>query len=183
MVALAGRLAAAVLLACVLATTAAPGAVVAAAPDPLSGSDPPAQSALSAPPRAVRLTFVDRVDAGLSHAVVLAADGTDVGSGAVTVDGHTLRLPVDITGNGDFTIAYHVEFDLGGESTGTVRFSVGTGLAPAPAPPAVQRAVAQAVTSHGHSVDPVSATLLVIDGLAVAVVLALLYLRRPYDTP
>lgn len=146
-----------------------------------TSSNPAAQAVLAAPPAAVELTFPAAPDPDFSHVSVLTADGTRTNSGALTRSaGRTLRQPVSIGSSGDVTIVYHVLFTDGGESTGTLRFSVGTGVPPAPLDSAARRAATAALDVHEHQVDPVSATLLVIDGLVAFGVLGLLYLRRPY---
>jgi methionine-rich copper-binding protein CopC len=156
-------------------------AAPAAADGGLAGSSPAAGSALGPAPARVVLTFAGVPDVALSHISVLADGGAAVNAGdARRGPARTLSQPVSIDEPGNFTVAYHVEFEGGGESTGSLRFSVGTGAAP-PAPDlAARRATANALTAHEHGVDPLSAGLLVINGVVVLAVLGLLYLRRPY---
>ncbi len=84
---------------------------------------------------------------------------------------------------GDFTVAYHVEFRDGGETRGFLRFSVGTGIAPASATGAIERAATAALNQHRHQIDPVSAVVLVIDAAVVLAVLLLLLVTRPKQAP
>jgi methionine-rich copper-binding protein CopC len=147
----------------------------------LVGSDPAAQAVLGSAPSLVELTFSAEPMLADSHVSVLDGRGNPVSSGELTVvPGGALRQPVEIRSTGDFTIAYHAEFADGGEASGSVRFSVGTGVPPAPPDEAVREATAAALESHRHRIDPFGATLLVVDGLVGLGVLALLYLRRPY---
>lgn len=157
-----------------------PAAAVTAGSGPTS-SNPAAQAVLASPPEAVELTFRAAPDVDFSHVSVLAADGGRANSGALARGtDRTLRQPVSIDAPGDVTVAYHVLFADGGESTGTLRFSVGTGVPPASLDPAARQAATANLDVHQHQVDPLSATLLVIDGLVAFGALGLLYLRRPY---
>jgi len=147
----------------------------------LTGSDPRAGAALTAAPAAVALTFADPVDLAGSHVALLDDDGVPVEAGEVRQGpDRTLTLPVSVEGPGNLTVAYHVSFADGGDASGSLRFSVGTGVAPPAPSDVVARATADAIATHQHSIDPLSAFLLFVDGVAVVVVLALLYLRRPY---
>jgi len=149
-------------------------AAAAAAPQ---SSDPADGAALDDAPSRITLTFTREPDPDESHVTVLGGDGQSVGNtDRPARDGLSLNQPVTIQQPGDFTIVYHVVFADGGQEQGSRRFSVGTGAAPDPAaaPPAA---------AHAHSVDPVSATLLVIDGLVVIVAVFLLMTRRPGAEP
>lgn len=150
----------------------------------LTRSSPAAQAALAGAPAAVELTFSTTPTVADSHVSVIGDGGAKVNaSGLALVAGGTLRQPVSIDTTGDFTVAYHVELEDGGEASGSLRFSVGTGVAPPASAQAVEAATATVADGHGHGVDPVSAALLVIDGLVVLGVVALLYLRRPIQPP
>jgi copper resistance protein C len=153
-----------------LAGLLVPAPARAGAGDSLISSDPPDGAALASAPATVTLTFGTSPVPSLSHIAVATADGIAVGAGEVTgADRSALRLPVSIHRAGDYTIGYHAVLRDGAEQTGVLRFSVGTGLPPA--------TTAAAVPTHQHSVDPVSAVLLLAD-LAVLVTVLLL-LRRP----
>jgi methionine-rich copper-binding protein CopC len=150
------------------------GLVLLLAPAPATAatvSDPADGAALAAAPRQVVLTFTRAPVAETSHVSVLSSDGRPVGGSARPVRaGLSLTQPVGIVRAGDFTIVYSVEFADGGREQGTRRFSVlaGTG----------------GHAEHtAHGVDPVSAALLVVDGLVVLVVVFLLILRRPGAEP
>jgi methionine-rich copper-binding protein CopC len=172
------------LLALLLGISAGFPAAPAWAGDGLAGSSPAAGTALRSAPVEVALTFAGVPDVALSHITVLADGGARVNAGDLRRGpARTLTQPVSIDGPGDFTVAYHVEFSGGGKSTGSLRFSVGTGVAP-PAPDlAARRATADALTAHEHGVDPLSAGLLVLNAVVVLTALGLLYLRRPYPLP
>ncbi|MER5705514.1 copper resistance protein CopC, partial [Micromonospora sp. NPDC002296] len=139
---------------------------------------PPAGGVAAAAPAEVTLDFDAGVDAGESHVAVLDVESRTVTDGEPTKAGSTrLRLPVSIGAAGDYTIAYHVTFTDGSTATGAHRFSVGTGVAPAPLDDAARQAGVDVVVEHGHGIDGFSAFLLVIDGAVLAVALALLWLR------
>jgi hypothetical protein len=75
-------------------------------------------------------------------------------------------------------VAYHVVFTDGTETFGSVRFSVGTGVAPPASAGDVQRAAEASALAHNHTIDPLSAILLVVD-LGVLVGVVLLLILRP----
>ncbi|RUL92118.1 copper resistance CopC family protein [Verrucosispora sp. FIM060022] len=139
--------------------------------------DPGDGAALTSPPDAVTLRLSTGADSVLSHVTVRDNTGNAVNDGRVRADGKTgLRQPVRLTDPGDYSIAYHITFSNGQDATGILRFSVGTG-----APPQGIVDVPDPIlddADHAHGIDPLGATLLVIDGLVLVVVLALL-LRRP----
>ncbi|MFI0795906.1 copper resistance protein CopC [Micromonospora rubida] len=146
----------------------------------LVSADPPAGAVLTVAPAEVTLDFGAGVEEGQSHVAVLDVESRTVTDGEPTRAGSTrLRLPVSIGAAGDYTIAYHVTFTDGSTATGAHRFSVGTGVAPAPLDDAARQAGVDAVADygHGHGIDGFSAFLLVVDGAVLAVVLALLWLR------
>ena len=145
-------------------------------------SDPAAGAALTTAPAAIELVFPAPVAVDLSHVSVQADGGASATTGPLGQPARgTVRQPVRIPGSGTFTVAYHVTFVDGTEDTGLVRFSVGTGVPPPPLhATAAERAVGEA--AHSHSIDPLSAVLLVVDGLVVVVVLTLL-LRRGRPDP
>ncbi|MFE9207063.1 copper resistance CopC family protein [Micromonospora sp. NPDC007230] len=157
-----------------LAVPAAPAG--ASGGDDATASVPADGAALSAAPTQVELTFSRAPVAARSHLAVVTEDGRRVNrSDTPTAAGRRLVQAVSIQRPGVFTIAYHVEFADGGEAQGSRRFSVGTG-----APPPAAPVPAAAVSEHQHGVDPVSAVLLVVDGLVVlGAVAMLLRTRRP----
>ncbi|MFI9639047.1 copper resistance protein CopC [Micromonospora sp. NPDC051925] len=142
-------------------------------------ADPPAGAALTAAPAEVTLGFGAGVDEAQSHVAVLDAGGGRLTDAEPVLVGATrLRLPLRVDAAGDYTVAYHVTFVDGTTSTGAYRFSVGTGIAPAPLDAAARRASTDVVVdAHGHGIDGFSAFLLFVDGVVLVVVLALLWLR------
>ncbi|MGC5031223.1 copper resistance CopC family protein [Micromonospora sp. DT229] len=139
--------------------------------------DPGDGAALSSAPEAVTLRLSIGADAVLSHVTVRDRAGNPVNDGRVRTDGKTgLRQPIQLTGTGDYSIAYHITFTNGQDATGILRFSVGTGVPPQGLTEVPDPILDEA--DHAHGIDPVGATLLVLDGLVLLVVLALL-LRRP----
>ncbi|MEV6926539.1 copper resistance protein CopC [Dactylosporangium sp. NPDC051485] len=142
--------------------------------------DPADATALAAAPAQIVLTCTGRPDAESSHVSVRDATGRFVDDGGdLRADGDTLRLPVTLTGTGDFTVVYHVVLASGADAVGVTRFSVGTGVAP-PVPPDGERE-AQLASAVGHQhgdIDPFGATLLAIDA-AVVFAVALLLIFRP----
>lgn len=167
-----------VVAAAVLALTAAGVvALFAVAPaGPAVVSAVPAEGAsLASPPDAVELAVSVRPDSGRSHMSVVDGFGAPVPVGTLAgVGTYRLRLPVTIVGQGTFTVVYHVELAGGGELAGSWRFGIGATPAGGPAPESA---------AHGHGVDPVGATLLVVDGLVVIGVIALLLRRRARRGP
>ncbi|MCW3818935.1 copper resistance protein CopC [Micromonospora sp. DR5-3] len=155
------------------------GSVLLLAPAPAAAatvSNPADGAALAAAPRQVTLTFTREPVAEASQVSVLSGDGRPVSESAQPVRaGLSLTQPVGIARAGDFTIVYSVKFADGGHEQGTRRFRVLTDPAPGGT---------DAHAGHtAHDVDPVSATLLVVDGLVVLVVVFLLILRRPGADP
>ena len=144
-------------------------------------STSPADGAtLARAPTEVALSFTGPVDQSRSHIVVMDGSGAasvrSAGALRQTAPGR-LSQPITVTAAGEVTVAYHVTFTDGAELAGSLRFTAQSGAAarePAPAP-----APAPASTSaHRHDIDPVSAGLLVVDGIAVLAVVVLL-MRRP----
>jgi len=149
-----------------------------AADDSLVSAYPVPGSALSAAPGVVVLRFAGQVSGEDSHVAVSAGGGDQVAAGDVEQPGPLeLRIPVRAVGLGDFTVAYHIIFLDGGSVAGAFRFSIGTGVPPAPLSGAAKQAVTAAVAGHVHEVDGVSAVLLVADGVVALVVLFLLWAR------
>ncbi|MDG4758515.1 copper resistance CopC family protein [Micromonospora sp. WMMD710] len=139
---------------------------------------PAGDTALATTPGEVTLRLSTGADPALSHITVRDSAGETVNDGRLRTTGETgLRQPVRADRSGDYTVAYHVTFTNGQDASGALRFSVGTGTAPGDTgeiPDAIPDSA-----GHGHGVDPVGATLLVVDGLVLLVVLVLLLRRRP----
>ncbi len=146
----------------------------------LTAAAPAAGAVLDTAPAEVGLTFADDVQPELSHVTVLNAAGINIVEGEYQLpEPQRISMPVRIVAPGDYTVAYHVTFPDGTQVTGAHRFSVGTGVAPAPLDAAARLAVTEEVTEHAHTIDPLSAWLIVIDGVVLLGVLVLLLLRRP----
>jgi methionine-rich copper-binding protein CopC len=146
--------------------------------DGVVSSFPVDGTALDSAPAEVRLTFGAAPDAAESHLAVYDSTEARLNSGPLRGSGKDgLRQAVRPAARGDVVVAYHVVLSDGTELAGQVRFSVGTGLAPARADnPVVARANA-AVAGHRHGVDPIGATVLVVDGIVLAGAVILLFLR------
>jgi methionine-rich copper-binding protein CopC len=166
-------LSAAVIVAAVGLTPAA-----AYAGDGVVSSSPVDGTAIGSAPAEVRLTFDAPPDATDSHLAVYDSTEARLDSGPLRVSGRDeLTQAVHPAARGDVVVAYHVVLSDGTELTGRVRFSVGTGLAPARDDnPAVAKANA-AVAGHQHGVDPIGGTVLVIDGVVLAGAVVMLFLR------
>ena len=140
-------------------------------------STSPADGAtLARAPTEVALSFTGPVDQSRSHIVVMDGSGAasvrSAGALRQTAPGR-LSQPITVTAAGEVTVAYHVTFTDGAELAGSLRFTAQSGAAagqPAPAP--------ASTSAHQHDIDPVSAGLLVVDGIAVLAVVVLL-MRRP----
>jgi methionine-rich copper-binding protein CopC len=153
-----------------------PGAALAA--ESLVSAIPAAGTALAAAPGAVTLRFSARIAVDDSHVAVSTGRGDGLAAGDLDQTGpNEVRLRIRPSSPGDLTVAYHVIFAGGAGATGAYRFSVGTGIAPAPLSDTAQTALGEATAGHGHGVDPIGATLLVIDGGVLLVALVLLMVR------
>ncbi|WP_460846752.1 copper resistance protein CopC [Phytohabitans suffuscus] len=131
-------------------------------------------AALAAGPRSVDLTFDRRPDLAQSHIGVRDSASVSLDRGELTASGpRTVRQPIEAVGVGTVVVGYHVVFDDGSQTSGSVRFSVGTGTAPA----AADGAQLDASIHGGHGVDPLGATLLVVDLAVLIGVLVMLKLR------
>ena len=145
-------------------------------PDPgrvsVTSTSPADGAALAWAPTEVELSFTGPVDPGRSHISVLS--GSDTGSarnaGALRqVAPDRLSQPIAVTAGGEVTVAYHVTFTDGAELAGSLRFTARSGNASGRPTPAA---------AHQHGIDPVSAGLLVADGI-VALTVGILLMRRP----
>ena len=138
----------------------------------VTSTSPADGATLARAPTEVALSFTGPVDQGRSHIFVVdgpgAASAGNAGVLRQTAPGR-LSQPITVTAAGEVTVAYHVTFTDGAELAGSLRFTAQSGNAagrPAPAP------------GHQHGIDPVSAGLLVVDGIAALAVVVLL-MRRP----
>ncbi|WP_158632268.1 copper resistance CopC family protein [Micromonospora sp. Llam0] len=157
---------------------ATPGSARADQGGRLLQADPPVGAALSVAPTGVTLSFTDTVQPELSHVEVFDGAGEEVTDGDYRqVAPDRVHQPVRTGVDGDYTVAYHVTFPDGSDVTDVYRFSVGTGAPPAALDAATREARTDAVSDHAHEIDGFSATLLVIDGLVLFVVIAMLWLR------
>jgi methionine-rich copper-binding protein CopC len=148
----------------------------------LAGSDPVDGAVLSTPPAAIELRLTAEPDPVLSHVSVRDAAGTELNTGDLTAGpGGTLRQDVTAGGAGDYSVAFHIEFTDGSELTGAQFFSAGTGVPPR-AGAAERAAATAALPTHQHSVDALSAVLLVLD-FAVVLAVVLLLMRTPRGAP
>jgi methionine-rich copper-binding protein CopC len=143
---------------------------------PAVSGNPAGGAVLSQPPTQVTVDFGQPVDPDLTHVGVSGGNGTAVSAGEPDVRAGQVVVPVTVTGRGDVTVAYHVTFADGAGRVGAYRFSVGTGVVPAAlSVDAGRRAAAD--LPHAHGIDPVGATLLVVDAVVLAGALLLLRLR------
>jgi methionine-rich copper-binding protein CopC len=173
----------------------------------LASTDPADGAALVRAPSGVELSFTAAPDPDLSHISVRDGSGTALDAGRPRlVQPERLRQPIHGTatppdGPVDMTVSYHVVFTDGRALVGTLHFSVGirtaagSGGAREPSTAdammdadaaakadAAGNAEVAAGSAHQHGVDPVSATLLAIDGV-VALAVVVLLLRRPPPQP
>lgn len=147
----------------------------------LVSANPPDGAILATPPATVVLRFSAALDLASSHLTILTAAGASTVDGAAgQPDPETIAQPVRIAASGELTVAYHVILVDGTSVTVAYRFSVGTGASPATLDAAARQAATSSVAQHGHQIDPIGATMLVIDGVVLVVVILLLRLR-PHD--
>jgi methionine-rich copper-binding protein CopC len=140
-------------------------------------TDPTGGEALGRSPATIRLLFDRAPDPAQSHLGIADDSGARLAEGEVSMDGpHGLRQPMRAT-EGNVAVAYHVVFTDGSETFGSFRFSVGTGLATRTTDRRAEKAAESVVLGHQHSIDPISAVLLVVDFLVAAGVVLLLMLR------
>ncbi|GIE30583.1 hypothetical protein Ait01nite_036280 [Actinoplanes italicus] len=166
----------AVLAALITGLTVAGPALPAAASDEPAASVPADDAVLPAVPASVRVTFGREPVAAGSYLSVLDPDGSRVTlPGTPSVEGRTITQPMSSQRTGVFAIVYHVAFTDGGREGGLRHFTVD--------PAAPPSGGTHAHGSHGHSVDPLSATLLVVDGLVVLGAAVLLMSRRRHPRP
>lgn len=112
----------------------------------------------------VALRFDARPVAELSHVSVTDPSGVPLGVGEpVAGNPDTLVVPVLSASGGDVTVAYHAVFGDGRELAGSTALGA--------APPGDS-----AAAGHQHEIDPIGASLLVIDGIALLV--TVIALRR-----
>ncbi|HKE53105.1 MAG TPA: copper resistance CopC family protein [Actinomycetes bacterium] len=138
----------------------------------VTSTSPADGATLQQAPTEVGLAFTGPVDPNRSHIFVLDGSGTTSArpAGALRQTApQSLSQPISVPATGLVTVTYHVTFTDGAAVAGSLRFTVGSNNgADQPAP----------VSGHNHGIDPVSAGLLLADGITVLAVLVLL-LRRP----
>ncbi|MEW2593781.1 copper resistance CopC family protein [Micromonospora aurantiaca] len=141
-----------------------------------AASSVPADGAvLTSAPSAVELVFTGRPVAADSHVAVRDAAGRSLAVGEPRPSGdRSLVQAVRSAERGDVVVAYHVVLADGSEKSGTLWFSVGTGVRPARVPDQGGEAAAPL---HEHGIDPLSAVLLLINAVVVFVAVAMLVLR------
>jgi methionine-rich copper-binding protein CopC len=143
----------------------------------VTSTSPADGATLARAPTEVALSFTRPVDRSRSHILVgdgsAAASARNAGMLRQTEPGR-LSQPITVTAAGAVTVAYHVTFIDGAQLAGSLRFTAQSAAA-AGQPMSASSAAASA---HQHDIDPVSAGLLVVDGIAVFAVVVLL-LRRP----
>jgi methionine-rich copper-binding protein CopC len=143
------------------------------APARLSTMDPADGTTVGTAPSAVTVTFTGELASYDCHLTVAREGGVTVTAGAVRRDGNTLTVPVELTGDGTYLVAYHVRLADGVELSAVTRFGVGVPAAPINGDPA-----AVAAPGHQHaSDDPMNIALLVLDAVLL-LALAYAMLRR-----
>lgn len=101
--------------------------------DVLVSSDPAAGAALTTAPTQVALTFNNDVLTGVANQIqVHGPDGASVaGDGLAAVEGRVVTVPVTITANGTYSVAWHVVSSDGHPVEGTFTFDLASPDAPA----------------------------------------------------
>ena len=101
--------------------------------DVLVSSDPAAGVALTTAPTQVALTFNNDVLTGVANQIqVHGPDGASVaGDGLAAVEGRVVTVPVTITANGTYSVAWHVVSSDGHPVEGTFTFDLASPDAPA----------------------------------------------------
>jgi methionine-rich copper-binding protein CopC len=133
----------------------------------VTSTNPADGATLARAPAEVELSLTGPVEPGRSHISVTGSART---AGALRrAAPERLSQPITVTAAGDVTVAYHVTFTDGAELAGSLRFTAQSG-------DSAGRPASEAV--HQHDIDPVSAGLLVVDGIA-ALVVGVLLMRRP----
>lgn len=142
------------------------------APARLSSMDPADGATVRTAPTAVSATFTEELAPYDYHLAVAREGGVTVVTGAVQRDGATLTVPVELTGDGTYLVAYHARLADGTEVSAVTRFGLGVPAAPIAGDPA-----ATAASGHQHiSDDPMNMALLVLDAvLLIALAYALLW--------
>lgn len=151
------------------------GFVLLAEPGPakLSTMDPADGITVRTAPSVVTATFTGELAPYDYHLTVAREGGVTVTTGAVRRDGATLAVPVELTGDGTYLVAYHARLADGAEVSALTRFGVGVPAAPINGDPA-----ATAASGHQHiSDDPMNIALLVLDAVLL-IALAYALLRR-----
>ena len=158
-------------------------------PAAVASTKPADGAALARAPTEIELSFTAPVDADLSHVSVRDGSGSALNAGrARLVVPERLSQPVIMSAAGEVTVVYHVTFVDGAELAGTLRFTAESGNAAGPVAAVGQSSndthASDGVPApgHRHGVDPISAALLVVDGM-VALAAVVLLIRRPRPRP
>ena len=145
----------------------------------LVSSYPADHATVAEAPAAIELIFTAAVDPERSHLAVVDGSGAASAAGAPgLIAPGRLRQPVHVASPGEVTVAYHVTSAEGAEVAGVLRFTAATGTATARDTGRTSTAPGDG-EEHAHRVDPVSAALLVLDGLVALGVVVLLAVRPP----
>ncbi|MET8092231.1 copper resistance CopC family protein [Micromonospora sp. NPDC005220] len=139
-------------------------------------SSVPANGAvLTSAPAVVELVFTGRPVAVASHVAVRDVAGRSLSVGELRPSGdRALVQTVRGAERGDVSVTYHVVLADAGERTGTLWFSVGTGVRPARLS---EQGGGAAAPPHEHGIDPLSAVLLLVNAVVLFGAIAMLVLR------
>jgi methionine-rich copper-binding protein CopC len=141
-------------------------------PFAVTSTGPADGATLARAPTEVGPAFTGAVDPNRSHIVVTDGSGTASARTAGVLRRpapRRLSQPTSATAAGEVTAAYHVTVTDGTALGGSLRFTAPSGNDAGQSAP---------TSGHRHDIDPVSAVLLVADGITVLAVVVLL-LRRP----
>ncbi|GHJ44256.1 hypothetical protein Cs7R123_15980 [Catellatospora sp. TT07R-123] len=162
------------LMVVVVAATTVLSLITESEPAGLSGITPADTAVVGTAPTRVVLTFAGSFQPREVHVTVADAAGRTVGD-QVQTDGGTVAVPVAITADGGYLVAYHVVLADGQVLAGQSGFRFTRGAADS-APP--QTALPQA-GGHAHGGDdPLSIGLTFLAAVLVAV-MVMLMVRRP----
>jgi methionine-rich copper-binding protein CopC len=101
--------------------------VVETGPARLMSALPADGARLVVQPARIELTFSARPDPARSHLSIGTVDGTRVPAGAVGTTGDRMSVPVSLTGDGEYLVAYHAVFPGGRAVSGMLRFAIDAG--------------------------------------------------------
>jgi copper resistance protein C len=128
----------------------------------LSAATPAYGATMDRAPATISLTFTTAL--AQAHLDVSGA----VAGGPPLIEGSTVTLPVTINAAGRYVVAYHVVTADGGEVSGTLPFTVGTGPATEP--------LAEPSAHHHGELDPLTTAMIAVN-LLVVLVLGVLLIR------